>query len=142
MGVLATFAAGLRTALAASPASLTALPENVSIDDVPDLDKTIFSVEPTADEEMDNEHGGGTYVMYRGGLMVRIAWQLDEDEEAFSDIKANDLENVAAVVNKVSNWTSGIVIVNRTAAIESRVGTNYRADLIYSVRYRVAQNLT
>ena len=142
MGVLATLAAGFRTALAASPASLTALPENVSIDDTPDLDKTVFSVEPTGDEEMEAEHGGGTYVMYRGGLMVRIAWQLDEDEEAFHDTKANDLQNVAAVMNKVSNWTSGVVLVSRTGVSERREGTFYRADLTYSVRYRVAQTLT
>ncbi len=142
MGVLATLAANLRTKIAAAPASLTALPENVSIDDVPDLDKTIFSVEPTGDETMGAEHGGGTLIEYVGGLMVRIAWQLDEDEEAFRDTFANDLENVAATVNKVSNWTSGVVLVSRTGVVESRTGTFHRADLIYSVRYRVAQDLT
>lgn len=142
MGVLATFAAGLRTALAAAPASLTALPEGVSIDDTPDSDKTFFSIDATADDELDNEHGGGTLVMRKGSINVRVCWAIDDDEEAFSDLKVNDVENIGATVEKASNWTSGVVLVSRIGSVESREGTKHRADLLYSVRYRVAQNLT
>jgi len=142
MGVLATLAVNLRTKLAAAPASLTALPEGVSINDVPDSDKTFFAVGIGADDEIDNEHGGGTLVMHKGSLVVSLAWPLDDDEEAFEDTKANDLENVSSVMDKVSNWTSGIVIVQRTGASERRENTLHRADLTYSVRYRVAQTLT
>lgn len=142
MGVLSTLTASLRTSLAAAPASLTALPESFAIEDTPDTDKTYFKVGIGPDDVLDNEHGGGTYVMRQGSVTVSIVWGLDDDEEAFEDTKGNDLENVGAVMDKVSNWTSGVVLVSRSGASETRENTYHRADLTYSVRYRVAQTLT
>lgn len=143
MGVLATFKANLRTKLTESPASLTNCPENVDIDDVPDSDKTFFAVmSDVGPTRIGNEHGGATLQLYDGArVIVRVAWHIDDDPEAFDDTKTNDEENVNAVVHKASNWTSGIVLVSRNGGSEIINGTFVRCDFYYDVSYRAAQNL-
>jgi len=142
VGVLATYMANCRTRLAASPASLAALPEGVSIDDVPEADKTFFAVTALEDATLGAEHGGGTLVEYEGTVVVKVAWLIDLDEEAFEDTIQNDRENINAVMLKTSNWTSGIIIVNPGPTTRTREGNFHRADLFFPVRYRVAQTLT
>lgn len=141
-GVLETLAVNLRSKLAASPASLTALPENVSINDVPDMDKTVFEVVVLDDDRVGAEHGGGSLVEHFGRLAVRIVWFDDDDEEAASGTRADDLQNVSTVMDKVSNWTSGVILVSRDGSSSQKNGTVYRAELTYTVRYRASQDLT
>lgn len=141
MGVLATFAAALRTSLAASPASLTACPEGVDIDDVPDADKTYFAVKATGLDMLGNEHGGGTLVMHHGEILLQIRWPMDDDYEAFHDTKANDLLNVSSVIDKPANWSSGVVLVEHRATTENTEGNLHSLDRIYAVTYRESQTL-
>ena len=141
MAVLDTLAVNIRTKLA-EISGLTALPENVSIEDVPDSDKSFFSVEVGELDEMGAEHGGGTYIERIGELAVKLAWLIDDDEEAFHDTKAQHLQSVHGVMDKVSNWTSGVVLLTRAGQSARQEETLCRADLTYRVRYRVAQDLT
>ena len=139
--VLDTLAANLRTKLSLV-SGLTPLPENVSMDDLPDSDKVFFAVEPGTYDELDNEHGGGTLVGHLGEVFVRLAWMLDDDEEAHTDTRAIDLQAIRGVVAKASNWTAGIVLVTAAGDSSSTEDTLNRVDLTYRVRYRVAQDLT
>lgn len=144
MGVLATYMAALRSGATsiATGASLYALPENESIDDAADRDKTVFSVCRAVSSSLGLPHGGGTYIEYRRDVVIKVAWFMDDDEEALEDTIANDCEAIDAVMLKVSNWTSGIVLVEKGQESEERIGTVHRADLHYPVRFRVTQNLT
>ena len=140
--VLDTLAVSLRTSLDAV-SGLAPLPENVSIDDVPaNQTNAYFSVEVGEHDELGAMHGGGTYVERTGELTVKLAFGISDDEEAFHDTKAQVLQGVAGVMDKVSNWTSGIVLVSRNGSTSAKDGTFYRTDLNYRVRYRVAQDLT
>ena len=141
MAALDTLAVSLRTSLAAI-SGLTALPEGMSIEDVSDSDKTFFAVECGELDELGAEHGGGTYIGRIGEITVKVAWLIDDDEEAFHDTKAQHLQSIHGVMDKVSNWTSGIVLVTRNGSTSAKDGTFYRTDLNYRVRYRVAQDLT
>ena len=142
MGVLSTFMTACRTNLAASHASLSALPEGVSIDDPPDTDKTWFAVSMEPASSLGAEHGGGSLITYVRNLIVQVAWMRDLDDEAHANTRADDYENIDAVMLKDSNKTSGIVLVNKASESETNHPNWTRAELRYSVRFRVAQNLT
>ena len=140
-GVLATQIASFRTKLAAAPASLTNVPENVSIEDPPDSDKTLFAVIAAGESEMGPEHGGGSLVPYTRAVVVQLAHFKDDDYEAFWDSIADDLENIDAVMLKDSNKTAGVVLVTKDATSSQDNGSWVRTDVRYRVRFRVAQTL-
>lgn len=141
MSVLSVQVATFRTALG-NISGLTALPEGVTIEDVPDADKTYFSIEEGDADRLGAEHGGGAYVEHFGEIRLRVRWLMDHDQEAFHATKSDHLQSINAAMNKVSNQTAGVMLVELLSSAQSQVETVVSLERVYSVRYRVAEVLT
>lgn len=142
-GVVATLKANLRTKLALV-SGLTQIPANVSIEEPPDTDKVYFAVSSVhSGTRLADEHGGATLVGYDGvTLVVQLATLQDVSIQSVGDTIADFEESVNGVCHKSSNWTAGVSLVVRSGGEDRSTDTLFRNDFYYTVRYRVAQNLS
>lgn len=147
MAVLSAFMTSQRTALAASPASLTNLPEGVEIDDLPEsTNHKTFMLRVSSVPDLRSMHGGGV-VEYAQELELEVHWDPEVDGEALHTTIADDLENIAHVMLKTSNRTGtatdGIMLCLPIGGSVEQVDTNdWRALLRYEVVYRITQDMT
>jgi len=146
VGVISTAMATWRNALAASPASLTNLPQNVSINDPPDADKTYFAVLPgfTGGGPLEPEAGAGA--LYGDSVHVRVVvdWMKDIDDEALGGTIIDDIQNVQTVMLDEGNKGTSVVLIEPLGwTLEEMDGGQWTQGTInYRVRFRVSADLS
>jgi len=143
MGVIATALDSYRTKLTQSPASLTNLPANVSIDEAPDTDKTFFRLRVADGPQLGALHGSGTLNEFTVDVVLELVWKIGVDSEEVWDTVADDVQNANTVMLKSSNVTSGLVNINPRGGFVYEESKNYiRGTGTYEFRYRVSADLT
>lgn len=140
-----------RTALAASPASLTALPETGDIEDLPAgaLNK-VFRVSLALGPRLRKIHGTTT-VEYEVRLKIEVTFNPTTDSEEVFDTIGVSLEQIHHTMLKASNYnnsTTGIIHVGQEGdGFDDPVqGVNEDVVIlctgIFTVRYRITQDCT
>ncbi len=144
MGVISTAMATWRTALAAAPASLTNLPENITIEDAPDTDRAYFAVlaGDSGGGSLAPEHGAGT--LYGDFTVIRVAvsWVLDIDQEAHSATIMDDIQNVQTVMLDQTNKGTSVVLIEPLGWTLDSHEWGTLGTLRYQVRFRVTADLS
>jgi len=143
-GVISTAMGTWRTALAAAPASLTNLPENVRIDDAPDSDKTYFAVlvGQSGGGEMGPEAGSGALYGDFAEIRIVVSWMLDIDEEAHTATIADDIQNIQTTMLKSSNWGASVVLIEPLGWSLEQLESGTLGTIRYRVRFRVSAALS
>lgn len=142
MGVIATALDSYRTKLTQSPASLTNLPQNVSIDDLPDTDKTYFRLRVADGPLLGAMHGSGALNEYTVDVALDLFWKIGVDSEEAWDTVADDVQNAVTVMLKSGNVPSGVVNVNPRGFIYEEEKNYIRGTGTFEFRFRVSADLT
>jgi len=142
MGVIATALDSLRTKLTQSPASLTNIPANVSIDDAPDVDKTYFRLRVAGGPQLGAMHGTGSLNEFTTDIALDLFWKIGVDSEEVWDTVADDVQNAHTVLLKESNKTSGVVVINPRGFSYEETPNYIRGTGLFEVRFRVSADLT
>lgn len=144
MAVLSTFLTNQRTNLAASPASLKALPENWDMDDLPHSGiHQRFELRLAGGFTLRQLHGGGT-TEYEADVELEVYHDADVDVEAIHNTIADDLTDASLVMLKVGNWNAGIHMVLPNGFVTEQIEdtTYFRSLGTYTVIFRETQDTT
>ena len=143
-GVIETAMTTWRTALAAAPASLTNLPQNIAPDDLPDTDKTFFAVllGESGGGDLAPEHGAGALYGDYADVRVVVTWMRDLDDEAHAGTIASDIQNVQTVMLDEDNKGTGVVLIEPLGWSLARESYGTQGTIRYRVRFRVSADLS
>ena len=132
-----------RTALAAAPASLTAVPQGVAIKDPPATNAKWFSLKVASGPKLEDGFGAGI-PHYSAELKLEIHWNPELNEETISNTIGTDVENATATMLKLANrpsWSGGAVM-EVAIAQPGRVTDTKQNDIWWIGTYRVDYRLT